>query len=232
MTGGRPRGQERRPHGGHNRPFVVFQRHLGQRGPLHVAVRDQVEGHVDASGIRRHSVGMLIDRLLVERIDFGRLGQPTGRANLLGDLLEPRPGAASEEDSRPLAGEGPDDRTANRPAPSVDHSIGRRSVGWKPHPLRLLLYETLWKLYTVDMATLNVSAARKNLPDAVETARTEAVFLERYGRPAAVLVSPDRYEQLMAALEDVEDVAAFDAAMEEEGPNVPWEQVKADLGWA
>lgn len=94
------------------------------------------------------------------------------------------------------------------------------------------MYETLWKLYTVDMATLNVSAARKNLPDAVETARTEAVFLERYGRPAAVLVSPDRYEQLMAALEDVEDVAAFDAAMEEEGPNVPWEQVKADLGWA
>ena len=82
------------------------------------------------------------------------------------------------------------------------------------------------------MAILNVSAARENLSDAVDTARTEAVFLERYGRPAAVLVSPDRYEQLMAALEDVEDIAAFDAAMAEEGPNIPWEKVKADLGWA
>ena len=51
-------------------------------------------------------------------------------------------------------------------------------------------------------------------------------------RPAAVLVSPDRYEQLMAALEDVEDIAAFDAAMAEEDPNIPWEKVKADLGWA
>ena len=81
------------------------------------------------------------------------------------------------------------------------------------------------------MATMNISAARENLPDAVELARTEAVFLERYGRPAAVLVSPERYERLMTALDDAEDIAAFDAAMAEEGPNIPWEQVKADLGW-
>lgn len=85
--------------------------------------------------------------------------------------------------------------------------------------------------YNVSMATMNISAARDNLPDAVELARTEAVFLERYGRPAAVLVSPERYERLIAALEDAEDVAAFDAAMDEEGPNIPWEQAKADLGW-
>lgn len=82
------------------------------------------------------------------------------------------------------------------------------------------------------MATMNISEARNHLPDAVETAQSEAVFLERYGRAAGVLVSPERYEQLMTALEDAEDVAAFDAAMAEEGPNIPWEQVKADLGWA
>jgi PHD/YefM family antitoxin component YafN of YafNO toxin-antitoxin module len=81
------------------------------------------------------------------------------------------------------------------------------------------------------MATMNVSDARDHLPDAMETARTEAVFLQRRGRLAAVLVSPERYEQLMAALEDAEDVAGFDAAMAEEGPNIPWEQVKTDLGW-
>ena len=81
------------------------------------------------------------------------------------------------------------------------------------------------------MATMNMSAARENLPEAVELARTEAVILERYGRPAAVLVSPERYELLMAALEEADDVGAFDAAMAEEGENIPWEQVKADLGW-
>lgn len=81
------------------------------------------------------------------------------------------------------------------------------------------------------MATMNISTARDNFPDAVELARTEPVFLERYGRLAAVLVSPERYERLVAALEDAEDAAAFDAAMNEEGPNIPWEQAKADLGW-
>jgi PHD/YefM family antitoxin component YafN of YafNO toxin-antitoxin module len=78
---------------------------------------------------------------------------------------------------------------------------------------------------------MNISAARESLPDVVELARTEAVFLERYGRPAAVLVSPEQYDKLVAALEDAEDAAAFDAAMNEEGPNIPWEQVKVDLGW-
>jgi antitoxin Phd len=81
------------------------------------------------------------------------------------------------------------------------------------------------------MATMNMSEARDHLPDAMETARTEAVFLHRRGQPAGVLVSPERYEQLMTALEDAEDVAAFDDAMAEEGPNIPWAQVKVDLGW-
>jgi prevent-host-death family protein len=78
---------------------------------------------------------------------------------------------------------------------------------------------------------MSISTARESLSEAVELARTETVFLERYGRPAAVLVSPERYERLMDALEDAEDAVAFDAAMAEEGPNVPWEQVKSDLGW-
>ena len=80
------------------------------------------------------------------------------------------------------------------------------------------------------MATMAVSEAREKLADAVETARTGPVVLERYGRPAAVLVSRERYEEMLAALEDAEDVDAFDAAMAEEGPNVPWDQVMTDLG--
>lgn len=94
------------------------------------------------------------------------------------------------------------------------------------------MYESVHKLYDAHMATMNVSSARENLPAAVEAARTEAVILERYGRPAAVLVSPEQYEKMMDALEEAEDVAAFDAAMAEEGANIPWDQVKADLGWA
>lgn len=80
------------------------------------------------------------------------------------------------------------------------------------------------------MATISVSAAREQLAQAIDTAQTEAVFVERQGRRVAVLVSPERYDELTDALEDAHDVAAFDAAMREDGPNVPWERVGADLG--
>jgi PHD/YefM family antitoxin component YafN of YafNO toxin-antitoxin module len=45
-------------------------------------------------------------------------------------------------------------------------------------------------LYNQAMAAMKISAARERLSDAVEQARTEPVVLERYGRPAPVLVSP------------------------------------------
>jgi PHD/YefM family antitoxin component YafN of YafNO toxin-antitoxin module len=57
------------------------------------------------------------------------------------------------------------------------------------------------------------------------------VLLNRRGQTVAVLVNPHSYQQMMEALEDAGDIAAFDAAMAEEGPNIPWNQVKADLGW-
>ena len=81
------------------------------------------------------------------------------------------------------------------------------------------------------MVTIAISEARERLSEAVELAGGEVVFLERYGKPAAVLLSPERYEELMEAFEDAEDIGAFDASMAEEGENIPWEQVKADLGW-
>jgi antitoxin Phd len=86
-------------------------------------------------------------------------------------------------------------------------------------------------LYAFVITTIDVSEARQQLPAVIDRAQTEAVTLVRYGRPAAVLVSPARYEQLLTAAEDAEDVAAFDEAMAEEGTNIPWDQVKADLGW-
>ena len=81
------------------------------------------------------------------------------------------------------------------------------------------------------MATIKMSEARDTLPQVIELAQTEAVILERYGKPAAVLISPERYDELMTALEDAEDIEAIDAALAEDGPSVPWDEVKASLGW-
>ncbi len=81
------------------------------------------------------------------------------------------------------------------------------------------------------MSKISVTDARGRLPEVIEQARGEAVFLERRGKLQAVVVSPEQYERMMDALEEAEDVAAFDEAMAEEGANIPWGQVKADLGW-
>jgi antitoxin Phd len=81
------------------------------------------------------------------------------------------------------------------------------------------------------MSNVSVADARNHFSDVISRAQDEAVFIERRGRRAAVVISPERYERMMEALEDAEDAAAFDAAIAEEGPNIPWAQAKADLGW-
>lgn len=87
-------------------------------------------------------------------------------------------------------------------------------------------------MYDSHVTTFSVSEAREKLAEVIDAAQSEAVVLERHGRPAAVLVSVNQYELLVDALEEAEDIAAFDASMAEEGQNIPWEQVKADLGWS
>ncbi len=94
------------------------------------------------------------------------------------------------------------------------------------------MYKSNKFLYSVGMAKIPVTEARERLSEVVEMAGTEAVFLERYGKPAAVIVSPARYQALLEAFEEAEDVSAFDDAISEVGKNIPWAQVKADLGWS
>ena len=78
---------------------------------------------------------------------------------------------------------------------------------------------------------MSVSKARERLSEVVEMSQSEPVELEHYGRRAAVIISPDQYDEMLEALEESQDVAAFDASMIEAGDNIPWDQVKTDLGW-
>ena len=93
------------------------------------------------------------------------------------------------------------------------------------------MYNIVSMMYNEGMAKVTMSEGRERLSEMVDVARNEAVVFERYGRPAAVMISADRYEEMMEALEEIGDISAFDAAMSEEGDNIPWEQVKQDLGW-
>lgn len=84
------------------------------------------------------------------------------------------------------------------------------------------------------MAVMSVSEARQELPSAVEASQREAVLLERHGERVAVLISWDRYCELMDALEDLEDLRAVEEARSAgdlDTPGIPWDEVKAELGW-
>ena len=80
------------------------------------------------------------------------------------------------------------------------------------------------------MSTISITDIRANFSEAIATSAVEAVFIQKHGELAAVLISPERYEQLMDALEDIEDMAAYDVAMADSSPNIPWEEVKRQLG--
>lgn len=81
------------------------------------------------------------------------------------------------------------------------------------------------------MASMTVSDFRQNLAAAVEISTVEAVFVQRHGTTIGVFVRPEVYAELHDAWEELEDLRAYRDAREEDGPAIPWEQVKAELGW-
>jgi len=78
---------------------------------------------------------------------------------------------------------------------------------------------------------MNITDARARLREVIDAAQRQPVLLERHGEVQAVVIGPALYARMVEALEDADDIRAFDAAMAEEGDNIPWEQAKADLGW-
>ena len=55
------------------------------------------------------------------------------------------------------------------------------------------------------------------------------VWITRHGVDVAVVISPELFEELVSAQEELEDIAAVDEAMLDKSPGIPWEQVQKDL---
>lgn len=55
------------------------------------------------------------------------------------------------------------------------------------------------------------------------------VWITRDGVDVAVVISPELFEELVSAQEELEDIAAVDAAMNDKSCGTPWEQVKKRL---
>jgi len=78
----------------------------------------------------------------------------------------------------------------------------------------------------MDLIPLN--EARRNLPTLINDAQTQAITISRHGIPAAVVISPSRYEELLSALEDMEDLASIEASLKDTSPSIPWDQIKKE----
>lgn len=85
---------------------------------------------------------------------------------------------------------------------------------------------------SAELTTRSVTDARDHLAATIDQlADAQAIQLVNRGRVVAVMMSPDRFEALIAAAEDAEDYRALaDHAADPDPDLVPWEDVKRDLG--
>ena len=84
-------------------------------------------------------------------------------------------------------------------------------------------------LYINAMKELSVTEAREQLPAVLNQAKKKPVWITRHGVDVAVVISPELFESLVEAQEELEDIAALDEAMLDKSPKIPWAQVKKDL---
>jgi prevent-host-death family protein len=91
------------------------------------------------------------------------------------------------------------------------------------------LYINKILLYIIAMKELSVTEAREQFPALLNQAAKKPVWITRHGVDVAVVISPELFEALVEAQEELEDIAAVDEAMLDKSPGIPWEQVQKDL---
>ena len=62
---------------------------------------------------------------------------------------------------------------------------------------RCFMYIKVQRMYNCSMSSVSVADARSHLSDVIARSQQEAVFIERRGQRAAVVVSPERYERML-----------------------------------
>ena len=58
-------------------------------------------------------------------------------------------------------------------------------------------------MYALGMSNVGVAEARKNLASVIERAQREPVVIARRGRAQAVVVSPEHFDAMREALEEI-----------------------------
>jgi len=80
------------------------------------------------------------------------------------------------------------------------------------------------------MTELSITEARAELPAAIKKSQKAPVHILKHGEAVAVLVSPTLYQEMLDAMEELEDIEAFDQAILNTEKLIPWEDVRKELG--
>lgn len=76
-----------------------------------------------------------------------------------------------------------------------------------------------------------LTEAKARLAEVVRQAEEGDVVILRHGRPAAVIVAPDRYEALLEELEDLRDrISVYESEKSSPDLRVPLDKALAELG--
>jgi PHD/YefM family antitoxin component YafN of YafNO toxin-antitoxin module len=77
---------------------------------------------------------------------------------------------------------------------------------------------------------VEMKEAGKQLDSILEQVKTNPTWITRKGVDVAVIISPELFEMLVDAQEQLEDITAVDEASKDKRPGIPWEQIKKNLG--
>jgi prevent-host-death family protein len=83
------------------------------------------------------------------------------------------------------------------------------------------------------MAKFSASEARARFQEVLELAKTEAVEIQKHGKPAVVILDAMKYEKLIDYVEDLEDnltILEYESDPERFGKSTSLEEVERELG--
>ena len=88
-------------------------------------------------------------------------------------------------------------------------------------------------MYNLAMAKYTASQARANFNEVLELAKTEAVEIEKHGKPAVIILDAMKYEKLLDYIEDLEDkITILEWELDPDKTTFTLEEVKKELGWS
>ena len=83
------------------------------------------------------------------------------------------------------------------------------------------------------MAKYSASHARANFNEVLKLAKSEAVEIQKHGKPVAVILDAMKYEKLLDYIENLEDnltVLEYESDPKSFGKSTPLEEVERELG--